>query len=283
MKKHWYMWRRLKNHVATGLLSLCALMTLVPLFWILYYVTRQGVGAVNFDFFTHLPKSVGEEGGGMANAIVGSLILLAIGSFIGIPVGIAGGVYLSEFASRRRFADLIRFSADVLVGVPSIVIGIFVYALVVLPMHGFSALAGGIALGVIMIPIVMRTTEESLKMVPMSLREASLALGAANWQTIVRVVLSAGRAGVMTGLLLALARVAGETAPLLFTSLNNRFWSLSPHQPIASLPVQIYTYAISPYDDWHRQAWAGALVLIAGVLGVNILARLISRGGRRPT
>lgn len=280
MQKYKYLWRKVKNAGANGLTFLCAMITLVPLFWILYYVTKQGISAVNLDFFTHLPKPVGEPGGGMANAIVGSLILLGIASVIGIPVGILGGVYLSEFG-KNRIGGIIRFSADVLVGVPSIVIGIFVYALVVLPMHKFSAVAGGVALGIMMIPIIMRTTEESLKMVPRSLREASLALGAASWQTTVKVVLSAGRSGVITGVLLALARVAGETAPLLFTALNNRFWSASPTEPISSLPVQIYTYAIAPYDDWHRQAWAGAFVLIVGVLGVNIIARFVSRGVRR--
>lgn len=276
MGNYWYLWRKTKNGVVTVLTLMCALITLVPLFCILYYVTRQGITAVNVDFFTHLPRPVGEAGGGMANAILGSAILLAIAAMVGIPVGIFGGIYLSEFG-KNRVGDAIRFAADVMVGVPSIVVGIFVYALIVLPMHKFSALAGGISLGIIMIPIVMRTTEESLKLVPTSLREASLALGAARWQTIVRIVLPAGRTGVITGALLALARVAGETAPLLFTALNNRFWSASPNEPIASLPVQIYTYAISPYDDWHRQAWAGAFVLIIAILGVNIAARLLSR------
>jgi len=282
MKKYHYLWRKVKSSLAMGLASLCALLTLVPLFLILYYVARQGISAVNLDFFTHLPKPVGEAGGGMGNAIVGSLILLAIATLVGVPTGVFGGIYLSEFG-RNRVGDGIRFAADVLVGVPSIVIGILVYALVVVPMHAFSALAAGVALGVMMIPIVMRTTEESLKMVPMSLREASLALGAARWQTIVKVVLSAGRVGVITGVLLALARVAGETAPLLFTALNNRFWSAGLGQPMASLPVQIYTYAISPYEDWHRQAWAGALVLCAGVLVVNITARLVSKSVYRRT
>jgi phosphate transport system permease protein len=276
MRGYYYVWRKTKNAVVMGTTSICALVTLVPLFFILYYVASQGITSLNLDFFTHLPKPVGEVGGGMGNAIIGSGILLVIAALVGIPLGVLGGVYLSEYGG-GRLGDGIRFAADVLVGVPSIVIGIFVYALIVLPMHGFSALAGGVSLGIIMVPIVMRTTEESLKMVPMSLREASLALGAARWQTIVKVVLSAGRAGVITGVLLALARVAGETAPLLFTALNNRFWSASPREPIASLPVQIYTYAIAPYDDWHRQAWAGAFVLIVGILGVNIAARLFSR------
>jgi len=276
MSKRKYAWRKLQNASVTGITTLCALVTLVPLFWILYYVTSQGIRSVNVAFFTQLPKPVGEPGGGMANAILGSGILLGIASIVGIPIGICGGIYLSEFG-KNRVGDCIRFAADVLVGVPSIVIGMFVYALIVLPMHKFSALAGGVALGIMMVPIVMRTTEESLNMVPSSLREGSLALGAANWQTVVKVVLSAGKAGVITGVLLSLARVAGETAPLLFTALNNRFWSSSPTEPIASLPVQIYTYAIAPYDDWHQQAWAGAFVLIVTILGVNIAARLLSR------
>jgi phosphate transport system permease protein len=274
-----YRWRKLKSATFVGLTSVCTLITLVPLFFILYYVTSQGITSVNLGFFTHLPKPVGEAGGGMGNAIVGSGILLAIAAVVGVPMGVLGGIYLSEYG-RNRLGDNIRFAADVLVGVPSIVIGMFVYALLVVPLHSFSALAGGVALGLIMVPIVMRTTEESLKMVPRSLREASLALGAARWQTILKVVLSAGRAGVITGILLALARVSGETAPLLFTALNNRFWSGDLHAPMASLPVQIYTYAIAPYDDWHRQAWAGAFVLIVGIFVVNITARLFSRNVR---
>lgn len=282
MGNHLYIWRKIKNAAVMGITLICALITLVPLFFILYYVTSQGITSLNLDFFTHLPKPVGEAGGGMANAIVGSGILLAIAALVGIPAGVFGGIYLSEYGG-TRLSDGIRFAADVLLGVPSIVVGMFVYALIVLPMHRFSALAGGVALGIIMVPVVMRTTEESLKLVPTSLREASLALGAARWQTIIKVVLSAGRAGVITGVLLALARVAGETAPLLFTALNNRFWSADPREPMASLPVQIYTYAIAPYDDWHRQAWAGALVLIVAILAVNIAARLFSKSAKGRT
>jgi len=274
MRKYLYTWRRVKSAAFVGMTTLCTLITLVPLFFILYYVSRQGLTSVNLSFLTHLPKPTGEVGGGMANAIVGSAILLAIAVAVGVPIGVLGGVYLSEYG-KNRLGNNIRFAADVLVGVPSIVIGMFAWALIVVPMHSFSALAGGVALGIIMVPIVMRTTEESLKMVPKSLREASLALGAARWQTIIKVVLSAGRAGVITGILLALARVAGETAPLLFTSLGNKFWNFDLRKPTASLPVQIYTYAIAPYDDWHRQAWAGALVLIVGILLVNITARLV--------
>jgi phosphate transport system permease protein len=281
MRKYWYQWRRVKSTAFVGMTSLCTLITLVPLFFILYYVTSHGLTSVNLNFFTHLPKPVGEAGGGMGNAIVGSLILLALAVVVGVPIGVLGGVYLSEYGA-NRLAGNIRFAADVLLGVPSIVIGMFVWALMVVPMHSFSALAGGVALGIIMVPIVMRTTEESLKMVPRSLREASLALGGAQWQTILKVVLPVGRAGVITGILLALARVSGETAPLLFTALGNKFWNFNLHTPMASLPVQIYTYAIGPYDDWHRQAWAGAFVLIVGILAVNLAARLAAgqvRGG----
>lgn len=282
MRKYRYRWRRVKSAAFVGMTSLCTLITLVPLFFILYYVAARGLTSVNLSFFTHLPKPVGEAGGGMGNAIVGSGILLALAVIVGVPTGVLGGIYLSEYGG-SRLADGIRFSAEVLVGVPSIVVGMFVYALLVVPMRSFSALAGGVALGIIMVPIVMRTTEESLKMVPRSLREASLALGAARWQTILKVVLSAGRAGVITGILLALARVAGETAPLLFTALGNRYWNFDLRTPMASLPVQIYTYAIAPYDDWHRQAWAGAFVLIVGILAVNITARLASGRARGRT
>lgn len=276
MENTWYRLRKLHSGIVMTLTMLCALAALIPLFWILYFVVRQGITAIDLSFFTNLPKPVGEPGGGMANAILGTLILLGIAALVGGPLGIIGGIYLSEYG-RNRVGDGIRFAADVLVGVPSIVIGIFVYALFVIPMKGFSALAGGASLGIMMVPIVMRTTEESLKMVPDSLREGSLALGATKWQTIRKVVLSGGKAGVITGFLLALSRVAGETAPLLFTALNNQYWNVKLTQPMASLPVQIYTYAISPYDDWHRQAWAGALVLIVSVLAVNILARVVSR------
>jgi phosphate transport system permease protein len=238
----------------------------------------QGGSSLTLDFFTKLPAPVGETGGGMANAIFGSGKLLLIASSIGVPIGFLGGVYLSEFG-RGQWAFAIRFAADVLNGVPSIVIGVTVYALAVKPLGHFSSLAGGLALGMMMIPVTLRTTEEFLRLVPTSLRDASLALGAPNWVTTLRVVIPAGLRGIVAGLVLALARVAGETAPLLFTAFSNRYWSESWDQPTASLPVMIFTYAISPYDDWHRQAWAGALVLLALVLGANILARIVVRQG----
>jgi len=233
----------------------------------------QGSAALNLDFFIHLPKPVGEVGGGMANAIVGSLILIALAACLGVPVGVLGGLYLAE-SRDRRLPWLVRFLADVLNGVPSIVTGIFVYTLVVRPTRHFSALAGGIALGLIMIPIVLRTTEELVRLVPASLREAGLALGIAEWKVMLRIVVTTASAGIMTGVMVAVARIAGETAPLLFTAFGNRFWHYGLDQPIAALPLQIFAYAIAPYDDWHRQAWAGALVLITIVLVVSVLARL---------
>jgi phosphate transport system permease protein len=253
---------------------------LTPLVMVLYYVARQGLPALNLAFLTRLPRPVGEAGGGMANAIIGTLVLIGLASAVGLPLGLLGGLYLAEFG-RNRFGGGVRFAADVLSGVPSIVIGVFIYAVVVAPMKHFSALAGGAALGVMMIPAVMRTTEELVRLVPMSQREAALALGAARWQTVLKVVLLAARAGVITGVLLAVARIAGETAPLLLTALGNRFWSVSLDQPIASLPVQIYTYAISPYDDWHAQAWAGALVLVGMVVLLSIAARYATKGRAR--
>ncbi len=269
--------RRARNAAMWLIACGAAALAVVPLLLVLYYVLRQGLPALNLDFFTQMPKPVGEPGGGMANAIVGSLILIGLASVIGLPVGILGGVYLAEFG-HSRFAWIVRFAADVLSGVPSIVIGVFVYAMVVLPMKHFSAMAGGIALGIIMIPTIIRTTEELLRLVPLALRDAALSLGAPHWRTVLQIVLPAARAGVITGVLLAVARIAGETAPLLFTAFGNRFWSTELNQPIASLPVQIYTYAIAPYDDWHAQAWAGALVLIGIVLILSVAARLATRG-----
>jgi len=270
-----------KRKAANGLMwvvaVLATLAALVPLAMVLYYVAAQGLPALNLAFFTHMPKPVGEAGGGMANAIVGSLILIGLASAVGLPIGILGGIYLAEFGN-NRFGWAVRFAADVLSGVPSIVIGIFVYAVVVMPMKRFSALAGGAALGVMMIPTVIRTTEELVRLVPISLREAALSLGATQWRTVFKVVLVAAKGGVITGVLLAIARIAGETAPLLFTAFGNRFWSTHLDQPIASLPVQIFTYAIAPYDDWHAQAWAGALVLVALVLVLSVAARYTTRG-----
>lgn len=265
--------RRVISRVMGALTALAAGVIILPLVVIFGFLVYQGSAALNLDFFLHLPKPVGEVGGGMANAIVGSLILIALAACLGVPVGVLGGLYLAE-SRDRHLPWVVRFLADVLNGVPSIVIGIFVYALVVRPLRHFSALAGGIALGVIMIPIVLRTTEELVRLVPASLREAGLALGVAEWKVMLRIVVPTASAGIMTGIMVAVARIAGETAPLLFTAFGNRFWHHGLDQPIAALPLQIFAYAIAPYDDWHRQAWAGALVLISIVLVVSVLARL---------
>ena len=265
--------RRAISRVMGALTAIAAGVIILPLVVIFAFLVYQGSAALNLDFFIHLPKPVGEVGGGMANAIVGSLILIGLAACLGVPVGVLGGLYLAE-SRDRRLPWLVRFLADVLNGVPSIVIGIFVYALVVRPLRHFSAVAGGIALGVIMIPIVLRTTEELVRLVPASLREAGLALGIAEWKVMLRIVVTTASAGIMTGVMVAVARIAGETAPLLFTAFGNRFWHHGLDQPIAALPLQIFAYAIAPYDDWHRQAWAGALVLISIVLVVSVLARL---------
>ena len=256
---------------AVYLLSLCALVVLLPLFSILYDLISQGFSALNWDFFTKLPKPVGENGGGMANAIAGTLILLGLALCVGVPIGLATGVYLSEYAG-TRFATLIRFATDVMNGIPSIVYGIFAYTLFVAPLKGFSALSGGCALGIMMVPIITRTTEQFIRMVPPTLREAGMALGIPRWRVTVDIVLQTAKGGILTGIMVALARVAGETAPLLFTAFGNRFWNASLMQPISALPIQIFSYAISPFDDWHRQAWAGALVLIGLVFVANLLA-----------
>jgi phosphate transport system permease protein len=271
-------WRKSVNVVMFSLTGVCALVTVSALFFILGYLLWYGGKSLNWAFFTHLPTPVGETGGGMANAIVGSGKLLLLASLVGLPVGILGGVYLAEFGG-HTFSFIVRYTTDLLNGVPSIVIGIFAYTIIVLPMHHFSALAGGMALGLMMIPIAVRTTEESLRAVPGTLREGALALGTCKWRTVATVVMPAAMRGIVTGVMLTLARVAGETAPLLFTAFSNRFWSSGWNQPIASLPVMIYTYAIAPYDDWHRQAWAAGLVLLALVLVANIVARLmVSKG-----
>ena len=272
------LWRKSVNIVMLSLTGLCALVAVSVLFFILGYLVYHGGRDVNWNFFTKLPKPVGETGGGMANAIVGSGKLLLLAALFGIPVGLLGGVYLAEFGG-HAVPFVVRYTADLLNGVPSIVIGIFAYALVVMPVHHFSTLAGGFALGVMMIPIVLRSTEEFLHAVPRSMREGAMALGASKWRTISSVVLPAASRGIMTAALLALARVAGETAPLLFTAFGNRFWSPGWNQPIASLPVMIYTYAVGPYEDWHQQAWAAGLVLLGLVLITNIVVRtLLSRG-----
>ncbi len=269
--------RRLMNAWMTALTGLAALVIVLPLILIFAFLLIQGVSALNLDFFVKLPKPVGEPGGGMANAIAGSLILIGLAACVGLPIGILGGVYLAE-SRDRHIPWLVRFLADALNGVPSIVVGIFAYTVVVLPLRQFSALAGGFALGIIMIPIVLRTTEELVRLVPASLREAAMALGIPEWKVILRVVLPTARAGIITGVMVAVARIAGETAPLLFTAFGNRFWSARLDQPIAALPLQIFTYAISPFDDWHRQAWAGALVLIVMILVASVAARLATRG-----
>jgi phosphate transport system permease protein len=272
-------WRKSVNILMLSLTGLAALTVVSILFLILGYLIWNGGKSLNWDFFTKLPKPVGETGGGMANAIVGSLKLLLLAALMGLPIGLLGGVYLAEFGG-RTFAYIVRYTTDLLNGVPSIVIGIFAYSLAVLPVKHFSTFAGGVALAIMVIPITLRSTEEFLRSVPGTLREGAMALGANKWRTIATVVLPAAKGGIITGVLLALARVAGETAPLLFTAFSNRFWSPGWSQPIASLPVMIYTYAIAPYDDWHRQAWAAGLVLLALVLIANIGTRLaLSRGG----
>jgi phosphate transport system permease protein len=253
-----------------------AVLSIAPLILILAFLVYQGASSVNLDFFLHLPKPVGEPGGGMANAIVGSMIMIGLASGVAIPVGILGGLYLAG-GGDPRLPWLVRFTADVLNGVPSIVFGIFAYTVVVLPMRRFSALAGGFALALIMVPIVLRTTEEMIRLVPRTFREAGLGLGLPRWKVDLRIVLPAARAGIVTGVMVAMARIAGETAPLLFTALGNRFWHQGLDQPMAALPLQIYAYAIAPYDDWHRQAWAGALVLITLVLITSLAARLAIR------
>jgi len=270
-------WRKIKSTLASGIAFVSALLVIAPLGLVFFHLLVNGAGSVNWDFFTKLPAPVGALGGGMVNAIIGSLELLALAGAIGIPIGVLGGVYLAEYGS-ARINSALRFLADVLNGIPSITWGVVVYGLVVLRFKGFSAYAGGLALGLIMIPLILRTTEEVVLLVPNGYREAALALGVSRWKTIVHIVMKTASKGIITGILLALARVGGETAPLLFTAFGNRFWNHSLSQPIAALPLQIFTYAISPYDDWHRQAWAGALVLVTGVFCVNVLVRILTRG-----
>ncbi len=268
--------RKALSSAFVGFCALSVLIALVPLALVLSFVVSQGIRAINVDFFTQMPKPVGEPGGGMANAIVGTLMLAGLGSLMAVPIGVLSGIYASEYAG-TRIASLIRFAADTLNGVPSIVIGVLVYGIAVLPFKQFSALAGGIALGIMMIPIIARTTEELLLLVPGTMREGALALGATRARAVFTVVLPAALPGIITGIVLALARISGETAPLLFTAFNNRFFTTSLRQPISSLTVQVYTYASSPYADWQRQAWAGALVLVTIVLLCSILARVATR------
>jgi phosphate transport system permease protein len=270
-------WRKIKSGLASAIAFISAVLVITPLGLVFFHLLINGASSVNWDFFTKLPAPVGAIGGGMANAIVGSLELLALAGTIGIPIGVLGGVYLAEYGS-ARINSVLRFLADVLNGVPSITWGVVVYGLVVLRFKGFSAYAGGLALGLIMIPLILRTTEEVVLLVPNGYREAALALGVSRWKTIVHIVMKTASKGIITGILLALARVGGETAPLLFTAFGNHFWNHSLSQPIAALPLQVFTYAISPYDDWHRQAWAGALVLVTGIFCVNVLVRILTRG-----
>lgn len=271
-----HQWRQFTNALMQTAALVCAVLVVAPLVLVFYHLIRLGFSSINLAFFTQLPKAVGEVGGGMGNAIVGTFILLGQAALLGVPVGVLGGVFLSEYGSASINSG-IRFTADILNGVPSIVWGLVVYALVVVPMHGFSALAGGIVLGLMMIPLVMRTTEEVLHLVPSGYREAALALGVSQWRTILQIVVRTALKGIVTGVLLALARVAGETAPLLFTAFGNRYWSHQLNEPIAALPLQIYIYAISGFTDWLRQAWAGALVLLFLVLFINIGVRFLTR------
>ncbi len=271
-----YYWRKTKNAAMVGFSLLCVLLALLPLVLIFVYTLRQGIGALNLDFFLHMPKPVGEAGGGMANAIVGTGILIGLGALFGIPVGILAGIYLSEYG-RTPFGAVVRFFTDVLSGVPSIVVGVVAYVIVVLPMKHFSALAGGVALAILMVPTVTRTTEEMMKLVPDSFREAGLALGIPQWKTTLRIILPTALTGITTGILLAIARAAGETAPLLFTALGNRFWSTSIMNPIASLTVFIWDYAKSAFDDWVRQAWAASFVLIALIFLLSLIFRIVTR------
>lgn len=270
--------RRVTDHVMSGVAVLTVILVLAPLIAIFGYLVYRGVGSINWAFLTQTPKPVGETGGGMANAIIGSVFILGIASIIGVPVGIGAGIYLAEFG-RNRFGSAIRFTSDVLNGVPSIVIGIVGYSIVVLYQKHFSALAGGVALAIMMVPTICRTTEEMLLLVPQALREAAYGLGVPRWRTTLSITLRTATSGVITGVMLAFARVAGETAPLLFTAFGNQFWNLRYDQPTAALPLQIFVYAISPYDEWHRQAWAGALVLIILIVGAVAAVRYAVRRG----
>jgi len=266
------------NHLATVAAVGSTILVMAPLIAIFAYLLFKGASSLNLAFFTQIPKPVGEVGGGMANSILGSGILLAIASLMGVPIGIAGGIYVAEFGRNKRLANMVRFTADVLNGVPSIVMGIAIYTLLVAG-RGYSAVSGGVALGIMMIPTITRTTEEMLLMVPLNVREAALGLGVPNWRSVLSITLRTASPGVITGCMLAFARVAGETAPLLFTAFGNQYWSTSLTQPIAALPLQIYVYALSPYDEWHRLAWAGALVLIVLIVVSVALVRYVAGRG----
>lgn len=273
---HGMAFRKSKDWLMTFLMLAATVAVLVPLGLIFFHIMKMGVSSLSVDFFTHIPAPTGEPGGGMANGMVGSAIMIFGASLIGLPIGVLGAIYLAEFGG-SRVSTTIRFAADVLSGTPSIITGMVAYTLLVVPMKGFSGLAGSVALAMIMIPIVLRTTEEQLKMVPSSLREASLALGVPFWRTSLKVTLRSAMSGVLTGILLAIARIAGETAPLLFTALGNQFWSKDITQPMAALPLQIFSFAIAPYDDWHKLAWAGALVLVTVMFCLSITARFFGR------
>ena len=268
--------RRPLNRIMTGSMVVATALVLLPLGLIFSHIIVMGLSSLTPDFFVHIPKPPGEPGGGIANGLVGSLLVISGASLVGVPIGILGAVYLNEYGS-GWMAQLIRFSADVLSGIPSIITGLIVYGLVVVPMKGFSAIAGALALALIMIPIVLRTTEEQLKLVPVTIREASLALGVPIWRTTIKVTLVSAKNGIITGILLAIARIAGETAPLLFTALGNLFWSKRLDEPIATLPLQIFNFAIAPYEDWHRLAWGGALVLVVAMFSVSLTARYFNR------
>ncbi len=271
--------RRATDRLMTALAYLTMLLVLLPLAAVFAYLVYKGVGSINLAFLTHLPRPVGEAGGGMANAIAGSAMILGIASLLGVPLGIGAGIYLAEYGRGSQFGNLVRFLSDVLNGVPSIVIGIVAYSLVVLRQKHFSALAGGVALAIMMVPTITRTTEEMLLLVPQQLREAAYGLGVSRWRTTLSIVLRTATSGVITGVMLAFARVAGETAPLLFTAFGNQFWNWKLDQPTAALPLQIFVYAISPFDEWHRQAWAGALVLIVLIVGAVAAVRVAVRKG----
>jgi len=270
--------RKLKDKLFTFFCVFSTILVLILLGSMLYTIIFKGISVINIDFLTKLPTPVGEAGGGFGNAIQGSIIVVGIASIIGIPLGLTAGMYLAEYP-RSTFSKFVSFTADVLTGMPSIITGIFAFLLIVLRFGGFSSLAGGVALAVMMIPFIVRTTEESMKMVPWDIREASLALGATRWKTTLFVVLSTARFGIITGILLTIARIAGETAPLLFTAFSNRFWFDGVLNPVATLPVMIYTYAVSPFEDWHNQAWGGALVLVVAIFSLNIIIRMAA--GRR--
>lgn len=274
---NYHTWRKFKSFVMSCAAFGCAVIVVAPLAFVLFYLVQKGAASINWPFLTHLPKAIGEAGGGMANSIVGTLTLLGLACLVGVPTGVFGGVYLAEFG-RQRINWWIRFGADILNGVPSIVWGMVAYALVVVPMKGFSAYAGGVALGFMMVPLVIRTTEEVLVLVPDGYREAALALGIPRWKMTVRVVMKTAFKGIVTGVLLAAARIAGETAPLLFTAFGNKYWAHGLGNPIDALPLRIFNYAMSPYPDWHRQAWAGALVLILMILVLNVGVRFLTRG-----